>query len=392
MIKCVICCQGTTQLLTAAAAVSAYGNKSGLNIQPDDVILLIYDLYCPTALVVNFRDAIRNIALLNHGWENFEVLDAGIESLNEASNKEIPLSVPKFDSSDVEVVFSCRMNNAHDRQIYCFFPKATHICYGDSIGIYTDTSYLARKKHKKYKILRRLKRFLFSKLRVLGNNQITSNVPIKEEPVYSFGFFSCSTAGGMEPPFRSYLTDISVLVNGFHMLTKRFPPFMFEHVKMDDEDISLTVLITSTQSEWGRMTRKNEVEAYVAFVKRHATAKKILIKPHPREEPAKIMELYKRLEDSGYIVITFPDDNELTSIPIESLLLSLKKDYNLNILCTSSSAFGVALILGIKPLIGFGSKLVKRFFNSDFRSARNEHEQLLRRYTKFYHKIRKNVN
>ena len=133
----VICCQGTTQLLTAAAAVYSYASLKGITLMPEQIVLLIFDLACPESRLSVFRQAIMELARENYGWFRFEILDTNTTGFGSR------ISAPSINPDSVEAVFSCRNHNTNDQQIMKYFQRSVHICYGDSVGVYTPPKYLA---------------------------------------------------------------------------------------------------------------------------------------------------------------------------------------------------------------------------------------------------------
>jgi hypothetical protein len=384
----IICCQGTTQLITAAAAVHAYALANACTLRREQVVVLIYDLLCPAPQIQEFRKAIVDIARETYGWHRFEFLN--LNGTGAAGPGELPdhrrqsFELPSIKPEDVDVVFACRDSNRHDQRIMNYFGSANHICCGDSVGIYTNSRYLEPPLRLRSKIKAVLERMAHPFVIRAENAENAAGQSRGSE--YEAGFFSLAVAGGCEPPFRAFSTDIHFMIESYRSLSKRLEKDRaFSRIAELLDPSAVSLLLTSTQSEIGRITEKDEVEAYVSFVCDQVPAGFLLLKPHPRDNRAKLLKLVARLSDNGYRVSIL--DDYLSVLPVEAILLALQKRFTMKVLATSTAAYGVALICGITPVIGFGPALVERYFAPRFRTTRLEHERLLSAQTKEFLRI-----
>jgi SAM-dependent methyltransferase len=181
------------------------------------------------------------------------------------------------------------------------------------------------------------------------------------------------------------------MFSGYRALAERLREIVLaEEISPKEIGAPLTVLLTSTQSEWGRMTTESEIEAYLSLVAQNSMPGPLIIKPHPRENQAKISDLVSRLRGLGWEVLNLANNELLAMMPVESQLLTLEAEFGVTVLTTSSAAYGVALICGVKPVIGFGSDLVKKYFKPEYQTMRLEHEKLLISYSNKFLSLHQN--
>jgi hypothetical protein len=142
------------------------------------------------------------------------------------------------------------------------------------------------------------------------------------------------------------------------------------------------VLMTSNFSEASRMSRENELVAYEQFVKQLKLAPEstLVIKPHPRDREDKIRELTSRFE-SMFANVVLLDDPNLIYTPFEVFLMQTFESENgttprdLKIITFSTACLSLPILFNLRPIIGFGTEIVKALFFEIHISGRINHER-----------------
>jgi hypothetical protein len=130
------------------------------------------------------------------------------------------------------------------------------------------------------------------------------------------------------------------------------------------------------------MTPDAEVSAYIEYLLDQGLDPDslVLLKPHPRDRVEKLKKLEIALAGIFGSVFTLSDDFGFF-LPLEALLIDLSStgamDHNIDVLTFSSACLASEHILHLSPRIGFGARLVKKYFNAPFVEARLEHERQL---------------
>jgi len=178
------------------------------------------------------------------------------------------------------------------------------------------------------------------------------------------------------------VTEIGMLKNVVQDLRLLLPKFLLIELRQQMRGRRLVVLVGSNFSEQGIMSQDAEVAAYVEYLKIQSIGldSLVILKPHPRDRRDKVAKLEVALGNIFQRVITLTDAVGFY-LPLEALLLEIlsNDDESLGMdICTFSSAcLAAKYILGIQPRIGFGSDLVKKYFNGRFVDARLRHERQL---------------
>jgi len=147
------------------------------------------------------------------------------------------------------------------------------------------------------------------------------------------------------------------------------------------------LLLTSMLAEQQKISVEHEVAAYLDFLETIGAASDthVLVKPHPRSGAAKNRRLEVAL-GRRYAAVTLLSDPVLHAFPVESFYSRLAADVfgdrqgaDLMIATVSTTCLSLARLFGVATHVGFGEKVVSRWFPPEQQSARVEHEHRLAR-------------
>lgn len=375
MIHRLITCQGTAQLATALAALErrrADSQSSGMAATCD--YLLVFGLAVNDKQVNEFEDFIKRMALLIHPFKKVcSLSNSEIDSLQKLcpNNGQV---VNRFKAMtgihSVDEVFVVRDWQVCNELVLDMFPKATHICYGDSVGIYFSRP----ENSNHYSQFRNFFNGFLSPLR-LGRKIIQP--PSRLDICYlllpdAFGTPVCTDV------IKTRSTD---LLNVY----KKTLPLINEswriEIRRRVEGQAVWVLMGSNFSEQGLMTIDQEIAAYrdwMLSLVSDTTIYKLLIKSHPRDIPEKSNRLLDALKNDFSEVILL-DDAAGQYIPVEVLLLEISQVVRrVECLAVSTACLGSGLVLGLPVRIGLGGALVSKYFPAAVRASRDRHEAELK--------------
>ncbi|MEC4819509.1 MAG: hypothetical protein SAK29_40505, partial [Scytonema sp. PMC 1069.18] len=142
LIKRVITCQGTIQLVTALSVLAhREREQQHLGYQYENY-LVIYELYAPSEQVDEFVVLIKKMAELVSDWKAIVYI-----SPEELKNIEIKLKTTGYSKifkivhelvgiDSPNEIYLCRNWQFGNKLLINTYRSAEKICYGDSIGIY----------------------------------------------------------------------------------------------------------------------------------------------------------------------------------------------------------------------------------------------------------------
>lgn len=392
LVKRIITCQGSIQLVTALSVLN-YREKEqqGLNIEYDNY-LIIYDLYTPPGQIEQFADFIKKMAQSFHQWKaisyiNPQQIDAIYNKLDSSSPGKIYDMVHQLvGTKSADEIYLCRNWQFGNQLLINTYKSAETICYGDSIGIYFSSnasglfaastppqlnfgSYI---KKKIQAVISKVKEKLQLKTSLKTIN-------------FDIGYFVLPDILGESPPMKNITLDKSQLLETFEKFRRLLDINYIQQFQEKIENFPVSILLTSNFSEAGRMSEEDEITAYRQFLlDRHIEPNTILvIKPHPRDSNIKIQRLQSTLADlfSDILVLSEP---HLFFLPFEILFAQvfLQSDMtvrnNIRVLTFSSACLSLKLLFNVPCIVGFGDHITTKIFYEDYMLGRLKHEQYLR--------------
>lgn len=347
-------------------------------------ILVVHGLSAPNGQESAFLAEITRIASSIVSWANIVYIDAAkIVSLDKkmiegglVSLQDAVCELTGID--DADELYLSREWQTGNRILMSSFEEADKICFGDAIGLYFREDYFVSGPSKKKGITG-----MISSVR--RRAALAKNYP-QRRPLLSYysnedfdyGYFVYPGISGVLPDFPYSLIDDMVLQEIFGKFAASFNSSLLNEVNWNSAPV--TFFLTSNFSEAERMTYDNELKAYKLAVETYSKPGSLLvIKPHPRDDSRKLVNIRKHFAAAGYKVIVM-DDLEYFYTPFEFFLIQLRSQYpevllNSTIICTSSSCLGIFSVLGIKPVVAFGEENVKRFFEPAQVNNRISHEK-----------------
>lgn len=380
----IIACQGPIQLVTAVAVLRQRdrepldGKEEGMATWDD--YLVIVDLATPASQETAFVKALEQMAYALRRWKS--VVHVGTSNPVEPAGPCHRIGAieeligAKF--YDVREIYTVREWQPGNQILFKAFPSATKICFGDSIGIYLAPTYMRPKAG----WLRSFVSHLKSPFRGhSGNAASRRDFEFPRVPADCY-YLTLPYAFDPVPSANIKVTDLSLLQQTMADLIPLLPAALLSNLKERLDGRRLVVLLGSNFSEQGVMTPDAEISAYVEYLLEQGLDPKslVLLKPHPRDRVEKLRNLEIALAGAFDSVFTLSDDFGFF-LPLEALLIDIRSmnamDNNIDVLTFSSACLASKHILHISPRIGFGTRLVKKYFNAPFIEARLSHERQL---------------
>ena len=202
----------------------------------------------------------------------------------------------------------------------------------------------------------------------------------------SAGYFLVPDYLGEKPPMRTERIDPSSTIEIFKNLNVLLDAGYISDLRKAFSGRPVVIMVTSMLSEQQKMTLENEVLSYREFLKSQGFRKEavLLIKPHPRSNPAKNRSLQNALNDLFSEIIVL-DNQTLFFIPFEVFFMEMFLDDNYKltadcrIVTFSTACLPLSLLFKIESVIGFGDEIVRKFFYGNHIASRIEHESVLRK-------------
>ena len=373
-----IVCQGSAQLVTAVSALREHIQRTGWGDrdQPSSDHLLICGLAVPEQQVQEFADVIERMAAYLHPFASISRMDdSTLDHLIEDSkrcqdHKEIVILLQKaIGLGSMDEVFTVRNWQACNEVALCAFPDATHICYGDSVGVCLPKSFVSAKPSPWSWALAQARRILPSFKSPFDNPRIDIN------------YFLLPGAFSMPPGGEVVQTKVSTLLELFTCLTPLLNSPELEELQRKTVGRSVWFLIGTNFSEQGLMSLEAEVSAYREWIEglNPEPGAVLLIKSHPRDHKDKRPILEQRLEGI-FDKILSADAVGSAYLPVEVILLELGLIVgDLRCLTASTACLGTHFVVKSKTDIGLGDALVERYLPPNRRQQRLRHERDLRR-------------
>ncbi len=391
LVKRVITCQGSIQLVTALSILN-YREKEQKNLNRHyEDYLVIYDLYTPPGQIEQFANFVEKMAQFVHNWKainyvNPEIIDAISKNLATSSPGKIYGTVHQLVGTDfADEVYLCRNWQFGNQLLINTYKSAEKICYGDSVGIYFSSnapglfaaSTLPKLNFASY-IKKQIKTAIGNVKEKLQLKTVLENVE------FDIGYFVLPDILGEVPPMKNITLDKSQLIETFAKFKGLIDTDYISEFKEKIDDRPILILLTSNFSEAQRMSEEDEINAYRQFLisQKIEPDTILVIKPHPRDGKIKIQRLQSTLADlfANILVISEP---HLFFLPFEILFASifLLSDMsvrdNVRVLTVSSACLSLKLLFNVPCIVGFGKEITPQFFSKNYVEGRLEHEQYL---------------
>ncbi len=373
-----IVCQGTAQLVTAVAALRQHATRSGHgkeSVESRDH-LLICGLAVSEPQVAEFARVIEQMAALLHSFATISQLsDAKLEQLLDDAGRasSAPRIAALFQQATgigaVDEVFVVRDWQPCNVLALGAFPDATHVCYGDSVGVYLPRGFMAGKPTVRSRTAEWLRQLVSPRSALLAN------------PRLDVSYLLLPGAFGFPPSGEVVRTESTALRDLFSRLGPLLDCALLDGLQKRLAGRPVWVLMGSNFSEQGTMTRQAEIAAYCDWIAalRPDPGTVLLIKSHPRDRPGKRELLAQHLQDL-FSAVWSADSVGSAYLPIEVLLLNLMPIIaSLHSLTVSTACLSTHFVVGSTTHIGFGEELVAKYAASGWRQERCQHELDLRR-------------
>lgn len=376
-----IVCQGTAQLVTALAALKQHMSKEREGNESRDH-LLILGLSVSKEQTIEFASVIEKMASLLHAFSTISrIEDEEIENILQQSKHSLKKSFKKLFQrlsgvSQIDEIFVVRDWQPYNIMVLSAYPTATHICYGDSIGIYLPKSFMAKRPT--------------GILDIVGWFRHLVSLPLLciSKPRLDLSYLLLPNAFGCSPKGKVVSTKSKVLKE---LLIRLTPLIMGEKIEKLTRSLAgknVFILMSSNFSEQGVMSIESEIRAYREWSEQFSESDSVLlIKSHPRDS------LYKRKMILDCLRNVFSEVISVDSIgsaylPIEVLMLYIQPLVkNLNALTVSTACLGSYFVVNCNTVVGFGDVLVEKYFYPAWRKERIKHEHQLQELISFSENI-----
>lgn len=374
-----IVCQGTAQLVTALAALEQHTRTRALRelaLSQEDH-LLICGLGVSEPQVDAFSSCIERMAHLLHSFRSVRRMsDAVAErlwtaALEAESPSELTIAFEQATGiATVDEVFVVRDWQLWNVLALNAFPDATHVCYGDSVGVYLPPTFGSRRESLRTRLAHRLRSILSTGKRFPSRR-----------PRLDLSYLLLPEDFGSPPTGEVVRTSPVVLRSLFSRLRPMLRSEGMAYLSSQVQGKPLWVLMGSNFSEQGMMTRPDEIAAYRKWIEaqdpRPGTV--LLVKSHPRDNASKqafVVEAFREV----FAEVLSAEAAISPYIPFEVALLELQEAAEtMEIITFSTACLATRRVLNISTRIGFGEQLVNRYVAREFRATRNQHETDLRR-------------
>jgi len=387
-IKRLVVCFGSIQLVTVLS-VMRYREKArqDQNLQYENY-LLITPLFAPQGQSEEFAALIEKMARSIYSWKKIvrmplEQKRAFAKKLKQSNLSKVANLVCEFiGSTKIDEIFLAYEFDFEDQLLMNVYEDAEKICYGDGIGIY-----MAKSAFPKANSLRDSQGYLHDIYRSL-KEKIKLLLPQRQllkKQHFNIGYFSLPFAFGQEPTIPTVILNREVYHETFEMLRQKLNNFIdinyINNLRAKIQAAPISLLLTSNFYESGRVSLENEIAAYREFLQTQGINNNeiLLIKPHPRNSRAKLLQLKSTLSDLYADVVLLAEDF-LFYLPFELIFMEvflnpeLSSLQNPRVFTFSSACLTLEFVLDTRCTLGFGSDIVQKFFYPDHVESRIQHE------------------
>lgn len=386
-IKRIITCQGSAQLVTVLAVLAHRDTECGA-ISSENY-LVIYDLYAPEGQNEAFAAFIQKMAEAVYSWQRIVYLTADtMQMIADQLESTAPAQIYQLVRDWVGVekadeIYLCRNWQFGNQLLLNVYQTATKICYGDSIGVYFSANSAVVSPGQiqppeplslSSKLKQQVKAGLAQMRRSLSPRTVLHSINFDQ------GYFVAPEIFGETPPMSTIKVSPTNTLTILRQLKTLVPPDIIAQFQAEIIDAPIAILLTSNLSEARRLSQTNEIQAYRSFLRAQAMPPNtvLVIKPHPRDDIAKIDALKDVLKEQfGKVVIL--TDPHLFFLPFEVFFLAgfSSVSREIKVFAVSSACLSFKLLFNLPSYIGFGKDLTSQWFEPSHMAARLEHEQIL---------------
>ena len=390
----VVAVQGTAQLTSALAAMRAADRS-----QPSNAIknhLIVHDLSTPSNQAEDFANCLWELSKQATSWASIRyVTPTDVHRLDDAfisggwavacrSLREL-LNIDAC--SQLLLGQNLLFINKLLQQSY---PLAKTACYGDGIGLNFTCDYYDPRRE--LRGLRAFERWIRMKFKAIRGDFVSQsrNRPHLRANAVEFHSYYLLLANGFDQHLSHFeQLEAADFRDLFAIFSESLP--RYSKATCDQLDSALdaadqvVVLLTSNFSETKRMTLAGELECCLALARRQCYSANalLIIKPHPRDSPAKISAIENEAMKHFRHVIALSDVWTFF-IPFESIFARFiasnpRTSAMTSVVCSSSACVSLELLYGKKCELGFGRDNITKHFAVAWQELRQRHEADLHR-------------
>jgi hypothetical protein len=378
--------QGGIQLVTALSAVATWGARSGAGVTDAENYLVIYDLFGPPKRLDRFVAVLRRLAERLAPWTRVVHLAPGdMEALAgvlraRGARAAVGRIRELVGASAVDEIFLIRDWQFGNQLLLNAYRGARKVCYGDGIGLYvsepprppTATGLLGAARSA-------LGRWRERARQAVGRGRALDRVG------FDVACLALPDVLGERPPMETIPVARATLLATLGQARAVLDPTAAGRLRARLAARPVVCLLTSNFAESGRMEAEAEILAYRAFVEaqRIPPGAAAVLKPHPREDPAKVERLAAALGPLFADVILLAEGDHAL-LPFELAVLDalvgpdLAWPAGVEVLTVSGAGLSLAFLFGARPAVGFGDAVTRRFFRPAHRENRVREEASLR--------------
>jgi hypothetical protein len=386
-LKRIITCQGSTQLIAAVAAMECRARRQPGPREYEDY-LVINSLHAPRGQMDDFVHFIKGMAEVLGTWERIVYIGQGeIQSLLDRAIYSSGIFDPVYGAvgtKDADEIYLGTNWHAANRILMRAYRPAEKICYGDAIGVYYSAKYFAPDRVPASNTTGSYRtwggflrgRLGAAKRKLAALAQMKTYLPVVD---FDIGYLLLPEASDERPPMDTVKVDREDFLLPLQKLQRLLDREYVTALRQDTADAPVWVLLPSYFSEAGRMTRESEIAAYREFIQSQHVPEKcvLLIKPHPRDDPAKIVELRSALQEQFDRIVVLAEPNQFF-LPFEVLFTGLflepRQTRDVKVLAFTSAGLLLEYLFNARCSIGFGPTITGRFFKEEWVRPRTKHE------------------
>jgi hypothetical protein len=383
LIKRIVTCQGSIQLVTALSVLDYREQEQNSGDQYENY-LIIYDLNSPPGQIDAFAALIKEMAELICDWKTITyITPRQMKDIASSSSLTRPSlyfqRVYELIGTDFTDEIYLSRNWQFGNQLFTnAYHSAEKICYGDSIGIYfaPDSKAFFLPQSLPKKLLTKLLKKSVERTKLILGSTVLQSID------FDHGYFNLPYILGEKPPMPITVTDKASLLKVFRQLESLLDQDYISQLRQQIGDGSISILLTSNFSEAGRMSLEQEIDAYSKFLNNRNIYQDsvLIIKPHPRDSSQKMLALNQALEQL-FTKIFVLSTTSLFFVPFEVFFTAAFLDQNLEltnkveVFTFSSACLSLKLLFNVPSFVGFGTEITNEFFTQDYAPGRVKHEQ-----------------